>query len=159
MKTSTRKRIAKAALLLAIVFWANSPAPAAMYQFEGFPAVSSGQLDTMRGGFHTRSGLQISLGITKAVMIDGVLQTMNTLNIQNLARLQGLESGFTATGLLPETVTLVRNSGFNTLIQNSLNQKNIQSLTIIDSTVTNAGLFRQINLMSRINEQLIGAMH
>jgi hypothetical protein len=57
-----------------------------------------------------------------------------------------------------ENGLLVLNNGFSTLIQNSLDQKTIQNLTIVEASVANVKLFREIELMARINEQLINAM-
>lgn len=55
--------------------------------------------------------------------------------------------------------TVILQNGFSTLIQNNVDQRIIQHQTIIDATVSNADLFRDMQLVSRINEQLINAMH
>ncbi|MEZ4599772.1 MAG: hypothetical protein R2940_08285 [Syntrophotaleaceae bacterium] len=53
---------------------------------------------------------------------------------------------------------LVLNEGFSTLIQNNMNQKTIQNLTIVEATVASVRLIREINMMHRMNEQMISAM-
>ena len=63
-----------------------------------------------------------------------------------------------ASNLPTDKGLLVLNNGFSTLIQNSLDQKTIQNLTIVEASVANVKLFREIELMARINEQLINAM-
>ena len=176
MRTSAQRQLAKTVFLLAAVLWAFSPVAATAYLFDSSDAVSSAHLDTMRGGFITGNGLKISLGIEKAVMIGGVLQTLNTLNIPDLADPNGVPQSIASTpspqdspavqpiavantGLNPATGTLVFNDGYNTVIQNSLDQETIQNLTIVNATVSNVDLYREMQLMTRINEQLINALH
>ncbi|HET6421650.1 MAG TPA: hypothetical protein VFG19_15955 [Geobacteraceae bacterium] len=90
MRKLWKKRIGAAALLAGIFSQCGGlTASAGQYVFADRHHVTDPELDAMRGGFVTDSGLQFTLGITKAVIIDGVLQTISSLNIPNLANLNG----------------------------------------------------------------------
>lgn len=160
----------------------------------------------MRGGFVTNGGLQISLGIIKAVLVDGVLQTVNSLNISNITNVNNSLKNVTTgslqvnnipsepaagqasnveTGIAPNNdstiaqssgtqlpvqqenvtnqqsggTTLVQNLGNLTLIQNSLDQKVIQNITIVNTTVNSLSMLRQLNMTSNIKQQFINMLH
>jgi len=85
------KRMVSGAILVGVVLLSGiRPASAGSYALAGHKAVANAELDTMRGGFVTDSGLQISLGIIKAVVVDGVMQVLNQLNIPNMTNLSKL---------------------------------------------------------------------
>ena len=46
----------------------------------------------------------------------------------------------------------------NTVIQNSLNNQTIKSLTVIDAGVTSLGLFKTINFQTTLKDSILGAM-
>lgn len=178
MRRPTKKHMTQLLLLLAILFLGNSPTSAAT-RFEGAFAVSSDHLDSMRGGY-SAGDLTLSLGIKGLSVIDGVMQTVYNLQISDMAKLgkNGIGGGLSqsvvthevpgqslgsvevpAGALQAGSGTVILQNGFSTLIQNNVDQRIIQHQTIIDATVSNADLFRDMQLVSRINEQLINAMH
>ena len=76
-------------------------------------AVSDEQLDTMRGGFETRSGLQVSFGIERAVFINGELVAATRLIVSNLPNL--LSGGSTSAQALANAFTVVQNGPGNSV--------------------------------------------
>jgi hypothetical protein len=192
----------------------------------------------MRGGFVTDNGLQFSLGITNAVLVGGVLQSLNTLNIPDISSILnstlkniapapaavgstsgspasvpaavgstsgspasvpaavGSTSGSPAAGVgnNPQTspqngsVVTVQNSGTTgipavqqvvvpqasastvvlnsnnlgnnvTLIQNSANNARIQNINTVNLITNSASIFRQLNFMPNVQQQLINMLH
>lgn len=206
MKRLWNKRFAAAASFTGIfVLGGNFTAFADHEIFANRQTVTNPELDAMRGGFLTNSGLQVTLGIIKAVVVDGVLQTVNSLNISNLAdvnsslknvttgslhvsipsepaegQASNVETGsspdydntFTQSSGTQLTVqqenltnqqsggtTLVQNIGNLTLIQNSLDQKAIQNITIVNATVNSISMLREMNMTSNIKQQFINMLH
>lgn len=158
MTTMVRKHLNGVVLLVGLlVISAGCPASAAMNEFDEWNIVSDHDLSTMRGGFVAPGGLEISLGIVKAVIVDGVLQTTSTLTISKLGA-HGITPTQIST-LQSQSAALVQNMGNRIIIQNGVNQKTIQNMTIVNATVNSVSQFRDINLMSRINQQLRNALH
>lgn len=160
MTTMLGKHIRGVVLVVGLMAMSVScPAYAAMNDaFEEWRVVSDHDLGTMRGGFVACGGLEISLGIVKAVIVDGVLQTTSTLNISGLG-VQNAITPIQISNLQSQSATFVQNMGNRILIQNGANQKTIQNMTIIDATVHGISMLRDINLMSRIDQQLRNVLH
>lgn len=127
------------------------------------------ELDSMRGGFTSADGLEFSFGIEQAVFIDGVLQlatNLDALQITNMLRKQVTPSNtdpMVAQGLNImqsdfSTVTMAVDgigSRIDTIIQNSENQRVIDSITLINASVSSLGLFRELNLLDTLQQQQI----
>jgi hypothetical protein len=169
MRRLCKKAICSTALLLGMLYQGGGlPASAGQYVFADRHAASNRVLDDMCGGFVTDGGLQFSLGITKAVLVDGVLEAISTLNIpnitsagnsklaaqQNTNQLNAVSSVVQNPGT-SNAYTLVQNMGNGALIQNSANGKYIQDMSIVNMTTNSASIFRQMNIMSDMNQQLI----
>lgn len=114
--------------------------------FEALEAVDNAILDSVRGGFVTANGVRFDIGIEKASFIDGILQVQNTFRVEDIA-LFGKGLGSTVSSGDLQNVF----SAFNTLIQNNLDQKTIQNLTVIDVNVRNFG-----NLQNSFVESISG---
>ena len=96
--------------------------------FETLQAVDNEVLDEMRGGFVV-DGIKFDIGLQKLVYTDGILQAQNTFdNIGNLNL-----NGNTLTARDVQNLT----STVNTLVQNHLDNKTIQALTVVDVNVKN----------------------
>jgi hypothetical protein len=54
--------------------------------------------------------------------------------------------------------TVIRNSEHGTLIQNGVDNKTIQNLTVIEANVMNSGMIREVHLLMSIHEQMMNAM-
>ncbi|MEA5113171.1 MAG: hypothetical protein VB050_04015 [Geobacteraceae bacterium] len=190
MKKLPRKLAGLAVLALGLTLGGGCPALGAQNDPPGWFNVTNQELDSMRGGFMTDSGLRISLGVIKAVFIDGMLKTVTSFNVPNLpvnmtnadnsiknvqsealpARPAtvaaansnpsvGVVSGDTAPVLVSaqqaDVATIIQNTGKMILVQNSADQKVIQNMTIINATMNSASMFRSLNLMYRVNQQMI----
>lgn len=123
--------------------------------FDGLDQAESlgdADLEAIRGGFETSSGMQISFGIDQVTSINGVLQTKMAFFVPNVTE--------NPTGIILEgwTSKLIQNGSGNTfalnatdqipsqvlnVVQNTLDQQVIQHLTVIDLSVTGLNLFRE----------------
>ncbi len=131
-------------------------------------AVSNKRLDAIRGGFDTGSGLLASFGIERAVYVNGNLVTSTSLYIPNIGQMSAEQ----ASALAAATSTLsVQNGPGNTfdpaaltqttagtVVQNSLNNQSIQTLTTLNTTVNTLNLFKSLNLQSTLQSALINSL-
>lgn len=121
-------------------------------------AVSAARLDDVRGGFVTASGLQLSFGIERAVYLNGNLVTTTSLQLNELGKISGTQ-GLPVSAELNRA--LVQNGPGNTfvsnavsaatlgnVIQNTLDNQKIQTITRIDAAVSAATVLRGIDLQS-----------
>jgi hypothetical protein len=129
-------------------------------------AVSNAQLDRMRGGFDLGSGIVASLGIDRAVYINGNLVTSTSFNIPDIGRIDATQASAVAAAM--GTVNLVQNgpgnsfdpsafsqAGGATVIQNTLNNQQIQALTTLNVSTNTLGLFRDMGLQESLQSALI----
>lgn len=133
-------------------------------------ALSAARLDRLRGGFQTAGGLQLSFGIERVVYINGVLSTTTRINVEGLgaaadrvgpaaplpegSRLAWVNNGAGNTLLqgLPSPANL------GTVIQNSLNDQHIQTLTIINANANSLDVLRGWSLQMSIRDAVTGAV-
>ena len=140
--------------------------------------VTDNELAAQCGGFSTQNGLLISFGIAQAMYVNGVLDSTNsftvtqgnsdanpTFQVASQMGNNGLRviqigpqgsntsqpSATPASGLLP--------GGNVTVIQNTLNQQVITNSTVINASLANMSLFRDINLSAVLRQQTIGGLH
>lgn len=135
--------------------------------FRELQVISDGELGAMRGGIDTSSGAMISFGIERAVFVDGILQTVNTLN---LPQLNSMFNQALSDQMKTNLITFVRNGSGNVsslndlqlnipnVVQNSLDQKVIDTYTIINATIPNISSFRNMNISSMLTELLARGM-
>jgi hypothetical protein len=122
----------------------------------------------MRGGFEIDSGLTVSFGIQRAVYVDGNLVATASVTVPDLARITTAQADALRTSA--GTLSLVQNGGGNafdagatpaaavaTVIQNSLNNQEIRSLTVIDATVNTLGALKALNFAASMRDALNGA--
>jgi Na+-translocating ferredoxin:NAD+ oxidoreductase RnfE subunit len=128
-------------------------------------AVEDSTLDAMRGGFDFGNGLTVSFGIERAVYINGALVTSTTLNVGDLARVTPEHAALV--NRQAAAMNLVQNGPGNlttlssgdlarpgTVIQNTLNNQQIQSQTIINATSNSLGLMKTLNTLTSLREAL-----
>ena len=171
MKKLLGKQMKRVAMVVGVLMVCSHPASANLCEFDGAQVVANQDLDNMRGGFVTNSGLQISLGIIRAVGIDGVLQAISTVNIANTPQLstQLAKLGFSTsnaqttaeatagiTSQQADGATLVKNTGNLMIVQNSENNKLIQNTQIFNVVVENTrNVQRALNLSSSFRQQMM----
>jgi hypothetical protein len=114
--------------------------------------LADAELDTIRGGFETASGLQISFGFEQVTSINGVLQTRAAFYIPNLAggRPEGIDLEAWRSKVIQNgpgnTVSLAPDhlsSAILNVVQNSLDNQVIQNITVIDLNVIGMESYRQ----------------
>jgi hypothetical protein len=133
----------------------------------GFP-VPNERLDTVRGGFDLGEGLEASLGIERAVYIDGNLVTYTSVNIPDLAHVTTQQAMALASALSTINVqngpgnTFDPSSGGNitagTVIQNTLNNQTIRNLTTLNVAVNTLNAFRDEGMQQALQAAQIQAL-
>lgn len=132
-------------------------------------ALDSRALDEIRGGFEpSDSSLKFSFGIERAVYINGQLVASTVLNIRDL-------QGATGAGVVPASVDaagmlVVQNgsgnafqvqmgpNAFGTVVQNTLDNQKIQSVTTINAAVNSAQVLRAMSIQSAIQNGLVDSL-
>jgi hypothetical protein len=130
--------------------------------------VSDQRLEQMRGGFDLGSGIVASLGIDRAVYINGNLVTSTSVNIPDIGHMSSAQA--TALAGVMNTANLVQNGPGNsvdpsmlsqahgaTIIQNTLNNQQIQALTTLNVSTNSLNLFRAMGLQESLQSALIGS--
>lgn len=130
-------------------------------------------LDDIRGGFDIEgTNLQYSIGIERAVYINGELVAYNTLNLKDMQ----VMSGGGAVPQLPvgtaaNTVSSIQNGSGNsftatqinpnlagTVIQNTLNDQKIQNVTTINAAVNSSQLLRSMSVQNAVQNGIINSL-
>ena len=130
----------------------------------------------VRGGFVTSNGLQISFGIERAVYINGNLVTTTSLNVSDMGKVTAGQtpSASVSAGLssaVQRGTTLIQNgvgstfqsgpmsaASLGTVIQNTLNNQKIQSVTLVNATVNSLQMLKAQNFQSSLRSVLIDSL-
>lgn len=118
----------------------------------------------------TDGGLRISFGIERAVYLNGNLVATTSLNIADLAKISGGQAQVTTSGttgglallqngagnvLAPGSIT---STAAGTVIQNTLDNQKINTITRIDAVVNSSGIMRSINLQSSMRSAIVDSL-
>lgn len=160
---------AGAALLLASAMTTYAAATPAADDFQDCAKTSPKELDGVRGGFSLADGdneLRISIGIERAVFVDGALKVstnfaappLGSRNVdgQSLTAMNIVQNG-AGNHLIPGNMSDLP-SNVMTLVQNTLDNQTIANLNIINATVASRDLLRSMTLASSLKEMLSGAI-
>lgn len=126
-------------------------------------AASDSLLDAMRGGFLV-PGVMVSFGITRTVHINGMLASSFSFQVGDLGSINATQ----AAQLAQQTsaVSVVQNGPGNTfaavlpagspavVIQNTLSNQKIQSVTQIDVVSNGMSLLKNLNLNQTLSDAL-----
>ncbi|WP_445144039.1 hypothetical protein [Dyella sp. Tek66A03] len=129
----------------------------------GWTPVSAETLDDMRGGFDMGNGLVASFGIDRAVYVNGNLVTSTSFNIPDIAHITTTQAAAMNSALNSVSLTQIGpNNTFDpsalgqtsaaTVIQNTLNKQNIQSITTLNAAVNSLNVFRQANFQNALQQ-------
>lgn len=131
-------------------------------------AVDDAVLDATRGGFTNGDGLAVSLGIDRLVSINGEVVARTRIDVADLARISAEQARQTSQAL--SSVKLVQNGDANIyragdlgaalggiVVQNSLNNQQIRTDTLISATVNSAGLLNTLNFQGTLQDALARA--
>jgi len=159
--TRTVARVLTGILLAAgMATWAPSFARADADGFGGVEMVALEELEATRGGYKAGTDLMLSFGIEKAVYVNGVLEATNSLNLLQPGRersqgSQGKDFNLRQYGDKNFSAFTAKGQGFQgTIIQNSENNKWIQTFTKISAECKILGVYRENNLSATLNHQL-----
>jgi hypothetical protein len=149
---------------------AAAPVQEAANPFGG-PAlrVSDEALGEMRGGFVADGGLQVSFGIDRAVYVDGNLVAQTHLEVNQLGELTGssnaqtvppVSAGVTVVQGNGSTVlqTIPLPAGVATIVQNSADGRQLQSITAVNAVANSLGLWHRLDVQAAVNEGLVAAL-
>ncbi len=109
-------------------------------------------LDSLRGGFEVstvNAGLAISFGFLRSVTINGELVSQAAFNLPDLSRISVEQA--------QQVSEALAGLGSTSVVQNSLNNQSIQTLTQIDAGVNSLGLLHSINSQGVLRDALLGA--
>jgi hypothetical protein len=156
-------------LWLALAGLGAPAAAAAAAPDGGWAPVDEAELDGMRGGFDNEAGLRVSLGIERLVSINGNIVAHTNIDIADLNHLTEEQARQTRDAL--SSVKLVQNGSDNIyqggespralggiVIQNTLNDQQIRSQTVISSTVNSASLLKTLNFQGSLSDALTRAV-
>jgi hypothetical protein len=146
---------------------AQEPPPAT--QVGAWAAVSDSHLDAIRGGFDLGGGLLASFGIDRVVYINGNLVSSLSVHIPDLARITPDQANALAAATGAVNVTqngpgntfnpvILSHATAATVIQNTLDNQHIQSLTTINTSVNSLNTFRNLNLQESLQAGLVGSL-
>lgn len=126
-------------------------------------AVPAHQLDDIRGGFDTSLNLTLSFGIERAVYLNGALVTTTSFNLPALGSLPRNDANGAI--LSAGSVALVQNGPGNTfvqardstplaatVIQNTLSNQSLQSLTTINASSNSLQILRTNAFQSMLQD-------
>lgn len=167
MTATMRKKLLQVAVLLAVAGvegWGWGAQPEHLPESAG---VSAAELETVRGGYVGGDGLEVSFGITKSLLLNGVPLAADgftvTLNGQPVNAAQGavgakvMQNG-AGNAIAPSALSSARAGAF-TFLQNTLNGAAIKNITTINASINVLGLYRSLNLSNMIRQQLINGLH
>ena len=129
----------------------------------GWVPVSQDTLDETRGGYDLGNGLLASFGIDRAVYVNGNLVTSTSFNVPDIAHMTTTQASAMATALNSVSLTQIGpNNVFDpsslgktsaaSVIQNTLNGQNIQSITTLNTTVNTLNAFRQTSFQDALQQ-------
>lgn len=131
--------------------------------------VSDHVLDDLRGGFDVGQALTVSFGIVRSVTINGDLVAKTSFNLPDITKITA-EQARIASLAIAET-SVVQNGFGNilsnglqselptsTVIQNTLNDQTIETLTVINAGVNSLGLLKSINTQTTLKDALLGSL-
>jgi hypothetical protein len=102
-------------------------------------AMDAGELRDVRGGFITRSGLEISFGVERSVFLNGVLHSTAVLHLTGDKTPRGAWESVPVIQNGPGNVAplTLATPALATIIQNSLDHQKIAVKTIVDVGISN----------------------
>ncbi|AIF48656.1 hypothetical protein [Dyella japonica] len=140
-------------------------------QAGGWVPVSQDVLDGIRGGFEVGNGLLASFGINRAVYVNGNLVTQTSFNVPDIGRMTAAQASAMQTALNSMSLTQIGpNNTFDpsslgqvsagTLIQNTLDNQKIQTITTLNTSVNSLNVFRSANFQDALQQaQLQSLVH
>lgn len=141
-------------------------ADAATGNVAGFGApVGAEALDGARGGFEIAGGLSVALGIERVVSVNGEILSRTNIAIPDLAALTADQARLTQEALGAARMIQIGGNNFAaadlnlpngaTLVQNTLDNQAISSVTTITSAVNSMSLLKDLNFHGTIRDAVV----
>lgn len=139
----------------------------------GWNPVGASTLNALRGGLVGPGALAVSLGVERLVSINGEVVARTSFHLADMASLSVEQAQQTSAAL--SGVKLIQNGSDNivqavfaeggamshalggTIIQNSLSDQQIESRTVINSSVNSLGLLKTINFNASVSDAIMRA--
>lgn len=138
------------------------------------------RLAVVRGGFHTGTGLLVSFGIERAAYVNGALVTTTGFHVAGIGNALApsaarMHMGDPALAVLPgKSISLVQNGSANlvqgaigpsagaglgaTVIQNTLNDQSIRTITTIDAASNSLNMLKSLNVNATLGAAIGAAV-
>jgi hypothetical protein len=138
---------------------------------EAWAAVSDDNLEALRGGFEINTGLSVSFGFVRSVSINGDLVSQTRFTLPDLSHIT--EDQAKAVSAALAGANIVQNGTGNsvgtnnttpinlppiTVVQNSLDNQSIQTMTVVNAGVNSLGILKSINTQSVLRDALLSAV-
>jgi len=126
-------------------------------------AVTDETLDDVRGGFETPASLRASMTLERSAYLNGELVVSRSVSIPDIANITAEQ----AAALAEAAGTLIVQNGPNnafsvadlgpasTVIQNTLNDQHLVTLTTLNVEVNSLGAFRELNFQDGLRDSLV----
>jgi hypothetical protein len=129
-------------------------------------AIGEDRLDESRGGFDAGNGLIMSFGIERAVYINGNLVTTTSFNVSDVGKITSdqmktLSAQAAAMGLVqngPGNTFQLTSGAPGSIIQNTLNDQTIKSMTVINATSNSLNLIKNLNTQGTLNDAIYNSL-
>lgn len=134
-------------------------------------ALGNDALDEIRGGFELPdTNLKFSFGIERAVFINGELVASTVLNVTNLQLVAGGGGGQVLPSAAADAVGVIQSGAGNsiaaqiganmagTVIQNSLNDQSIRTVTNINAVINSAHVLRAMSLQDAVQSGIVSSL-
>ncbi len=143
------------------------------------PALAGSQLDELRGGFQLPGGQSLAFGLERTVRIDGTTVAMQRLSIPDIAAAvaQGTQAKWEVINLGSNTATSIANGALQSswtqagttilnssqlplqLVQNTVNNRQIQTLTTINVAAPVLSAYQNMQLMEGVRNATVLTLH
>jgi hypothetical protein len=149
MKTNYCERVASAVCLAGVLLAANVSWAQDTLHWPEVAVLHDDTLDQLRGGFDGGTGLKIAFGWVRTVAINGETVHQARFTMPDTSQIGAEQAGIWAEAAtaLPATV-----------VQNSLSNQQISTLTEINATVNSLGLMKSLNASGVLRESLLDSM-
>jgi len=127
--------------------------------------VGAETLDGARGGFEIAGGLSVALGIERVVSVNGEVLSRTNIAIPDLAAMTADQARLTQDALGAARMIQIGGNNFAaadlnlpngaTLVQNTLDNQAISSVTTITSAVNSMSLLKDMNFHNTIRDAVV----
>lgn len=131
--------------------------------FSGAAPVADDTLDTIRGGFEMPDNLHASMTLERSAYLNGELVISRSVTIPDIGNITAEQAAALAETAGTIVIQNGPNNAFNvpdlgpasTVIQNTLNDQHLVTLTTLSVEVNSLGAFREMNFQDGLRDSLV----